>query len=121
MQIQTEVTGMASRKNGNGVEREIFERQSQICKAFAHPIRLQLLDLLGKRVRTASELQAELGITKANLSQHLAILRAAGTVTARRNGRHLDCALAIPEIKDACQLIHKVLRTQIKNGRRIPI
>ena len=59
--------------------------------------------------------------TKANLSQHLAILRAAGTVTARRNGRHLDCSLAIPEIKDACQLIHKVLRAQIKNGRRIAI
>ena len=113
---------MAYARNGNGaVEREVFERQSQICKAFAHPIRLRLLDLLGHGTCTAAKLQQELGITKANLSQHLAILRAAGTVSARRNGRHLDCSLAIPEIKDACALIRKVLKAQIKNGRRISI
>ena len=102
-------------------EREIFERQAHICKAFAHPVRLRLLDILGKGETTAAELQAELGISKANLSQHLTILRSAGTIGTRREGRHLNCWLAIPEIRDACHLIRRVLRAQVKNGGRIRV
>jgi DNA-binding transcriptional ArsR family regulator len=112
---------MAHNRNGSEIEREIYERQSRICKAFAHPIRLRLLDLLGQRARTAADLQEQLGITKANLSQHLAILRSAGAISARRDGRHLACSLAIPEIKEACHLIRRVLRAQIRNGRRMEV
>ena len=52
-------------KNGtrkSDIEAEIFERQASICKAFANPTRLHLLDLLGKGERGASELQEELGL-----------------------------------------------------------
>ena len=56
-----------------------------------------------------------------NLSQHLAILKAAGVVTTRREGKQIYCSLAIPEVKQACQLIRNVLRAQIRNGRRLAI
>jgi len=44
-------------------------------------------------------------------------LRSAGVIGTRRNGQHLYCYLAFPEVKQACHLIHEVLRTQIKNQR----
>ncbi len=105
-------------RNRNGLENEIFERQAVICKAFAHPTRLHLLDLLGKGECGVGKVQDELGITKANLSQHLAILKSAGVVVTRRSGKQVYAALAIPEVKQACHLIHQVLRTQIRRQHR---
>ena len=97
---------------------EVFERQAAICRSFAHPKRLQLLDILGRGEERISSLQKALGISKANLSQHLAILKAAGVVSARRNGRAVYCALTLPEVKTACHLIRQVLRGQIRKQRK---
>jgi DNA-binding transcriptional ArsR family regulator len=103
----------------SSIESEIFERQAVICRAFAHPKRLQMLDLLGRGEQRISALQKVLGVSKANLSQHLAILKAAGVVTARRNGRDVYCSLALPEVRDACHLIRNVLRSQVRRQRRL--
>jgi ArsR family transcriptional regulator len=103
------------------LENEIYERQVRICKAFANTSRLHILELLGKREHGVSELQQRLAITKANLSQHLAILRGAGVINTRREGQQIYCSLAIPEVKQACQLIRSVLRAQIRNGRKLAV
>jgi ArsR family transcriptional regulator len=87
--------------------------QARICKAFAHPGRLQILDLLGQRELGVSELQEELGISKTSMSQHLSVLKSAGVLTTRRDGKQIYCSLAMPEVKQACQLIHRVLEAQI--------
>jgi DNA-binding transcriptional ArsR family regulator len=78
---------------------EIFERQARICKAFAHPGRLQILDQLGGGEKGISDLQSALGISKTGMSQHIAIL--------------------MPEVKQACQLIRKVLHAQITGSHRL--
>lgn len=100
---------------------EIYERQVRICKAFANPIRLRILDLLTNGSQSGSTLQQELGITTPHLSQHLAVLRAAGVVTTRREGKNVHCSLAMPEVKQACQLIRNVLRAQIRNGQKLRV
>lgn len=102
-------------------EDQIYELQVRICKAFANSARLRMLDLLANRERAVADLQRQLGISKANLSQHLAILKAAGVVSTRREGKQIYCSLAIPEVKQACQLIRGVLRAQIRNGRKLTV
>jgi hypothetical protein len=86
LEYSPECTRVATRTNQarNNIEAEVFERQARICKAFANATRLRLLDFLGKRDWAAADLQKQLGISKANLSQHVAVLRAAGIVGARR-------------------------------------
>ncbi len=101
------------------VNDEIFERQAQICKAFAHPGRLRILDLLGQGERGVSELQKELGFSRTTLSQQISILKSAGVLSTRRNGKQIYCSLAIPEVKQACQLIREVLRAQIAASHRL--
>ena len=101
------------------VDNEIFERQALICKAFAHPARLQMLDQLGSGEMGVGELQEVLGLSKANISQHMAILKAAGVLSTRRNGKQVSCSLAMPEIKEACQIIRKVLQNQIVESHRL--
>ena len=100
----------ATKKTATNTNSEIFERQALICKAFAHPGRLQILDLLSQDERGVSELQEALGISKTNVSQHLAVLKSAGVVTTRRKGKQIYCSLAMPEVKQACQMIRKVLQ-----------
>src|SRR6266702_3958772 len=104
---------MTSRKTRTEVVSEIFERQARICKAFAHPGRLQILDLLGGGEKGIADLQSTLGISKTSMSQHLAILKSVGVIATRRNGKQVYCSLAMPEVKQACQLIRKVLHAQI--------
>ncbi len=103
------------------LDKQVYERQVQICKAFANSTRLQILDLVADRPQTSSSLQQRLGISTPNLSQHLAILRAAGVLLTRREGKRIYCSLAIPEVKQACQLIRGVLRAQIRNGRKLVV
>ena len=103
------------------VDEKIYEMQVRICKAFANSSRLRILDLLAKGERTVSDLQGGLGITTANVSQHLAILKAAGVVSTRREGKQIYCSLTIPEVKQACQLIRNVLRAQLRNERKLVI
>ena len=98
---------------------EIFERQAHICKAFAHPARLQILDILGGGEVGCSDLQEALGLSKTNISQHVAVLKSAGVLSTRRAGKQIYCSLAMPEIKQACQLIRKVLQNQIVESHRL--
>lgn len=110
-----------SRAHNKQLEDQIYERQVLICKAFANPIRLRILDLLSNGARSCSEVQKTLGISKTNLSQHLAVLRSAGVVATHRDGKQIHCSLAIPEVKQACTLIRNVLRAQLRNGQRLAV
>jgi len=80
-----------------------------------------MLDLLGNKEWPVSKLQEELGVSKPNLSQHLAVLKAAGVVVTRREGKQVHCGLAMPEVKSACVLIRSMLRAQIRNGRKLVV
>jgi DNA-binding transcriptional ArsR family regulator len=113
------IKGMAASKVAIKTDKEIFERQARICKAFAHPGRLQILDLLGHGERGVSELQEALGISKTRMSQHVSILKSAGVLATRREGKQIYCSLAMPEVKQACQLIRKVLQAQIAASHRL--
>ena len=108
-------------KKESAFETLIYEKQVNICKAFANPIRLRILDLIARRPYAAAQLQAELEISKANLSQHMTILKAAGVITTHREGKQVYCTLAIPEVKQACQLIRNVLRAQIRTGQQLAV
>jgi DNA-binding transcriptional ArsR family regulator len=103
------------------VDEQVYEMQVRICKAFANATRLRMLDLLARREHSVSDFQAALGISTPNVSQHLAILKAAGVVATRRDGKQIHCSLAIPEVKQACGLIRDVLRAQLRNGRKLVV
>jgi DNA-binding transcriptional ArsR family regulator len=102
-------------------ENRIYEMQVRICKALANHTRLHILDLLGKKSYTVSGLQAELGIPLANVSVQLATLRAAGVVVTEKKGKHVYCSLALPEVRQACHFIRRVLKAQVRNAQNLPI
>jgi hypothetical protein len=53
------------------------------------------------------------------MSQHLATLKSVGVIATRRNGKQIYCSLAMPEVKQACQLIRKVLHAHITGSQQL--
>jgi DNA-binding transcriptional ArsR family regulator len=83
---------------------EALEAQAAVLKAMAHPVRLCILrGLLDAAERNVGELQCSLGAPQSTVSQHLAKLRSAGLLCARRQGTEVYYRLATP-------LVHRVLR-----------
>jgi rhodanese-related sulfurtransferase/DNA-binding HxlR family transcriptional regulator len=72
----------------------LFEAIALMGKAFASPVRLELLDLLAQAPRTVEELARASDQSTANASQHLQALHAAGMVTRERDGTRVRYTLA---------------------------
>ena len=82
-------------KNPNRAFKDaIYEQFARIGKAVSSPKRLELLDLLCQGPRTVEVLAKESGLTVANASQHLQVLRAARLVEAEKQGLFVSCRLA---------------------------
>ena len=82
-------------KNPNRAFKDaIYEQFARIGKAVSSPKRLELLDLLCQGPRTVEVLAKESGLTVANASQHLQVLRAASLVAAEKEGLFVHYRLA---------------------------
>jgi DNA-binding transcriptional ArsR family regulator len=62
--------------------------ETDVFRALADPTRRAMLEQLARREMSVSELNAGFQITQPAISQHLAVLRRAGLVAERREGRH---------------------------------
>ena len=97
----------------------IYELQADVCKIFANAKRLEIISLLKDREISANELLEKIGLSKANLSQHMAVLKAKGVVLTRREGVNVYYRIANPKIIQACNLMREVLAEQIQEKGRI--
>ncbi len=87
----------------------LFELHASICKALAHPKRLEILGTLESGELAAGEIVARVGTTKGNISQHLAVMRQAGILATRREGMNVYYRVRNPKIVQACGLMREVL------------
>lgn len=99
-------------------ELELYRRQAEIAKVLANPVRLHILNLIGDKEVASVDLLDELGVSKANLSQHLGVLRTAGVVAVRREGAHVFYRLTFPEIKNVCAAMRDILAKYLNESGR---
>ena len=92
---------------------------AEICKTLANPKRLEIIYALKEGELSAGELVKRLNIPKANVSQHLAILRQRRVVVSRRDGVNIYYSIANPKIVQACALMREMLMEQIKEDNRL--
>jgi ArsR family transcriptional regulator len=77
-----------------GPKQAIFASLAEIAQALGHAHRLELLEHLGQGERSVEELAARAGLTFANASRHLQILKRASLVETRRDGKRILYRLA---------------------------
>ena len=93
-------------------DKAIYEMQAEICKTLTNPKRIEILNALKGEEKTVTELVAVLGASKANVSQHLAVMRHKGILATRREGVNIYYRVANPKVIDACTLMKQVLFEQ---------
>lgn len=71
---------------GESDKQELFEQFARVGRALASGPRLAMLDLLAQGERSVEQLAEAAGLSVANASQHLQVLRRAGLVATRREG-----------------------------------
>ena len=69
-----------------------------LLKALANEKRLMILCQLSGGEMTVGALQPRVGLSQSALSQHLAVLRADGLVTTRREGQAIHYAIGDPAV-----------------------
>jgi DNA-binding transcriptional ArsR family regulator len=92
----------------------VFEMQADMCLALANSKRLQILSLLKDGEMSVTDMINAMGINKANLSQHLAILRQKNILETRRHGRTIYYRIANPKITEACTIMRAVMIEMLK-------
>jgi ArsR family transcriptional regulator, virulence genes transcriptional regulator len=88
---------------------------ADICKTISNPNRQAILDMMRSGEITVTELVNKTGISQANLSQHLAILRSKGVVNTRRDGNNIYYSISNVKIIQAYDLISEVLQESFQS------
>lgn len=97
---------------------KFYNLHADICKTISNPRRQAIIDNIRKKEMTVNSIAKKTGISQANLSQHLAILRAKGVVSARREGNNTYYSITNPKIIEAYDLISEVLKETIQSRNK---
>lgn len=79
--------------------------QQSLFKALADPTRREILRELKKGSATAGELAQKFPITRASLSHHFGILKAAGLLRDQRRGQHIVYSLNTSVMEEVAALV----------------
>ena len=72
--------------------------KAELFKALSHPVRIRILEFLRGGERTVSELQTQLAIEAASVSQQLAVLRSRQLVAGRKEGTSVYYRVVDPQV-----------------------
>src|SRR5438552_8622986 len=97
----------------------LYEQFARIGKALSGAHRLELLDVLAQGERSVETLAQETGMSVANASQHLQVLRAAQLVEVRREGVYIYYRLADERVFRLWQAMREVGEARIAEIERI--
>ena len=85
-------------------------RFAAVARALGDPKRLCVLESLADGEASVGDLAVRVSCQVPNMSQHLAVLRSAGLVTARRDGSTVYYRLADPKVLEAYRVLQAIAR-----------
>jgi len=95
---------------------EKLQYSCNLMRALAHPLRLKILEYIDIHGETnVNRIYHTLQIEQSITSQHLKILRLAGVVDARREGKKVHYTINYPVVSKAHKAVNRYL------GKEIPV
>ncbi|HYA37456.1 MAG TPA: metalloregulator ArsR/SmtB family transcription factor [Candidatus Methylomirabilis sp.] len=95
------------------LKKQLYSQIARIGKAACHGHRLELLEYLAQGERTVDALAKLTGLSVANASQHLRVMRHSGLVTARKEGLYVYYRLADDEVIRLLISMRKLAESQL--------
>src|ERR1035441_391614 len=100
--------------------RDALQRfKADIFQALAHPTRIAILEFLGDGELSAGALIEKLGMEQANVSQHLAVLRAKQLVVNRKVGNQVFYSVRDPIIIKVLALMRRYFQRHLKDAMEL--
>lgn len=96
---------------------QIFDLESDLLKAIAHPKRLEIIHLLRDEELCVSDIHTMLDLPQANISQHLLLMKMAGVLQAKKRGKQVYYSVADSRILQVCDLMRQLLIDNNQGGR----
>ena len=96
------------------MEDQLYTYHAEMCKVFSHPKRLELINILRDKKMSAGELGERLGLTPANLSQHLTMMRERHVLVSRKEGNVIHYQIANLRLLQAFDMLREILFEQIR-------
>lgn len=97
----------------------LFDEFARVGKAVSSGRRVEVLDILANGERSVEGLAEQLGLSVANTSQHLQILRQAGLVSTRREGTFVHYRLAAPEVFEFLRALRSLAASRLAEVERL--
>ena len=89
--------------------------KADIFQALAHPTRIAILEVLGAGELSAGMLIEKLGMEQANISQHLAVLRAKQLVSNRKMGNQVFYSIRDHALIEVLDILKRYFYSQLSS------
>lgn len=100
-------------------KKKLYEHFAKVAKSMASPSRLELLEALAQGERSVEGLAIATGISVANTSHHLQILRGSGVVQSRKEGLQVIYSLNDSEIPNILSGLRRLAERHLADVERI--
>jgi rhodanese-related sulfurtransferase/DNA-binding transcriptional ArsR family regulator len=100
------------------IKNKLNEQFARIGRALSSPKRLEILDLLRQCPKSVETLSKHSGMSTANTSRHLQILKSAGLVETRREGIHIIYRLMDEQVHELASNIKRVAQSHLAEVER---
>lgn len=97
----------------------IFDGLSKLLKALSNPYRLEIIEMLSQGEKSVEGIVQVTGLSIANASQHLQVMKNNNIVKARKEGRYVYYSLSNDEILSLYQHITKYAVNEIAELERL--
>jgi ArsR family transcriptional regulator len=98
---------------------KLFAGLAAIGRALGNEHRLRILELLAQRETSVEALAERVGLSVANASQHLRLLRAAGLLTSHRDGKHVLYVVSDPKVLELSAALSQVAERNLAQVREV--
>jgi DNA-binding transcriptional ArsR family regulator len=95
------------------LNQDIHHFKADFFKALAHPLRIQILELLVEGDKNVNEIQSLLGSEGSAVSQQLTVLRAKNIVTGTKEGNRVIYTLRDPLIADILSVARQIFNNHL--------
>lgn len=101
------------------MSKKAYALHAEILKALAHPLRVEVVEILQKEEHCFSDILEQTGGLKSNLSQHLSLMVNSGLLTMRKDSRCHYYSLSSQKVARACALLREVLAENLNRQSKL--
>jgi ArsR family transcriptional regulator len=97
----------------------LFEKQAEIAKAIAHPLRIAIINFLKDGEQCVCDIAEHIGAERSNVSRHLSVMVNAGLLEYRKEGLKVIYRLKCRCIVDFFSCVSNVLKQQVRDNEKL--